>query len=245
LPVRREIMKENKIKEILAQPVMLWGGRNKQVLSQGSIDMLTKQIVDLSIKTQAEICESCKDYFEFKRLHKLLEPPEEVLLSPEEISQHIQQDCKLWCPTKGEFLQEVGEVISKAQAQKCQAYYEAKGDEEGLLTDEDIIRSSQWYEEKCSKLDVDPDFFGEMKAIADAQKALGSKKIKELEEQNAEYQEDCVELARQLVEVDEKHQKETEGIFEEIEAMFEPTVPMTMKYEDWRALKKKLGGKDG
>jgi len=136
LPVRREIMKENKIKEILAQPVMLWGGRNKQVLSQGSIDMLTKQIADLSIKTQAT---------------------------------------------------------------KAKLYYEN----------------------------------------------LHQKEIKELEKSNAEYQEDCVELARQLVEVDEKHQKETEGIFEEIEAMFEPTVPMTMKYEDWRALKKKLGGKDG
>lgn len=37
-----------------------------------------------------------------------------MLLTDEEISQRIQQDCKLWCPTKGEFLQKVGEVVAKA-----------------------------------------------------------------------------------------------------------------------------------
>lgn len=39
-------------------------------------------------------------------------------LTDEERSVVIQRDTTLWCPTKGEFLDEVGLVISKAQIEK-------------------------------------------------------------------------------------------------------------------------------
>ena len=51
---------------------------------------------------------------------------EELMLTDEERSEVIQRDTTLWCPTKGEFLDEVGLVIAKAQLAKVRQAMEGK-----------------------------------------------------------------------------------------------------------------------
>jgi len=67
----------------------------EEILKQDSFRVTTQQLVD-------------------QILALLPQGDEEGLLKSEERSEIIQRDCKLWCPTKGEFLDEVGEVIAKA-----------------------------------------------------------------------------------------------------------------------------------
>ena len=58
-----------------------------------------------------------------------LSPPldeQELLLTDEERSEVIQRDTTLWCPTKGEFLDEVGLVIAKAQLAKVRQAMEGR-----------------------------------------------------------------------------------------------------------------------
>ena len=55
------------------------------------------------------------DRFVREVLALLPQVDEKGLLTDGGRSEIIQRDCQLWCPTKGEFLDEVGKVIAKAQ----------------------------------------------------------------------------------------------------------------------------------
>jgi hypothetical protein len=60
------------------------------------------------------------------------QPDDDLLLSDEERSEVIQRDTTLWCPTKGEFLDEVGLVIAKAQLAHCKPMIEARSFKKGV-----------------------------------------------------------------------------------------------------------------
>ena len=90
-------------------------------------------------------------------------------------------------------------------------------DKGGLLTKQELVAA--YFNVPCKpELDDSSYIIDRSRRIAKAQLLADEIRIEELEKQNADYQEDCADLARQLVEADDKHRKEKAEISKEVES---------------------------